>query len=404
MERLLREKGHSVLVFSTRDPRNRKSLQSPFYVEKIDYNRSDIPLRQKVKFALRLIYSFDAARKMDALLQNEKPDIAHLHNFCHQISPSILPVLRKHGVPIVHTLHDLKLACPNYWMLSPRGICEKCRGNRYYNAILQRCVKGSLSFSVLNCLEAYLHKVTRIYDIIDLYISPSNFCKEKLSSFGVNGRRIRVLPNFLELEDKPPTSSRGYMLYCGRLLKEKGLLTLLKAVRAVPHAQLVIAGSGPQDTPIRNYIRQNKMSNVQLVGFVTGHRRTQLMQQASFFVVPSECYENCSLSVLEAFSFGKPVVASRIGGIPEQVKPGFTGLLFEPGDPDDLRDRIRHLISHPQDVSRMGNNARKTAEEAYSPEVHYHKLMEIYQEAIALRRRTIAGRRTSSVPRTNTGR
>ncbi len=323
-------------------------------------------------------------------MQSERPDIAHLHNFCHQISPSILPVLRKRGVPIVHTLHDLKLACPNYWMLSSDGICERCKGGRYYNAILQRCVKDSLSFSVLNCIETYLHKAIRIYDIIDLLISPSEFVKSKLMSFGVDGRRIRVAPNFLELEEAPSQTPGRHALYCARLMKEKGVLTLVKAVEPEQDIRLVIAGSGPEEGSIRRYIREKRIGNIQLVGFVSGDEKTRLMREASFSVVPSECYENCSLSVLEAFSHGKPVVASRIGGIPEQVKHGFNGLLFEPGNVRDLREKIRYLVSHPEEVSRMGTNARKTAEKVYSPEVHYRNLMKIYDDAIAANRRKTA--------------
>jgi len=398
LEKLLKKKGHSVLVFSTRDPRNKESAQSRFFMEKIDYNRPDLPLTQKVKFGLRLLYSFDAARKMDALLREVKPDIAHLHNICHQISPSILPVLKKHGVPVVQTLHDLKLACPSYRMLAPDGICERCEGNRYYHAILQRCAKDSVAFSALNCLEAYFHKAIRIYDLIDLYISPSRFNKEKLTSFGVDGKRIRVLPNFVELDQMPSFRSDKYVLFCGRLGSEKGLLTLVKAVQWEPSVKLVIAGSGSEELPIRRYTQRKRIANVELVGFVAGGKKRELMRNASFLVVPSEWYENCSLSVLEAFANGKAVVGANIGGIPEQVKPGFNGLLFESGNVEDLREKIRYLASHPQEVSRMGRNARQIAEELYSPEAYYQKLMYIYGEATAICHRRIARKSTGRSP------
>jgi len=352
---------------------------------------------------LRLLYSFDAARKIDSLLQNEQPDIAHLHNFCHQISPSILPVLRRHGIPIVQTLHDLKRVCPNYTMLSANGICEKCRGGRYYNALLQRCVKDSLGFSSLNCLEAYFHKAIGIYDIIDLYIAPSEFYKEKLISFGVDGRRIRVLPNFVSLDRKPSPDSRGYIFYGGRLGRHKGLLTLVKAVEGDDSIRLVLAGSGPEEPTIRRYLRDKQIGNVELVGFVEGERRARLMRGASFFVIPSECYENCPLLILEAFASGKPVVAASIGGIPELVRAGFNGLLFQPGSSSRLAERIRYLVSNPQEVTRMGRNARKTAEELYSPGVHYQKLMRIYEEVTVIHRRKMARKtKPSLLPRMET--
>lgn len=359
-------------------------------MDKIDYNRSDIPLRQKVTFGSRLLYSFDAARKLDALLQKEQPDIAHLHNICHQISPSILPVLRRHGIPIVQTVHDLKRVCPSYRMLSAKGICERCRGGRFYHAIFQRCAKGSVSFSALNCLEAYFHQAIRIYDIIDLSICPSVFYKDKLVSFGVDARRLEVLPNFVTLQQTPPANSRAYVLYCGQLGKQKGVLTLVRAFERLPSTRLLLAGSGPEEPTIRRYIQARQMRNVELVGFVKGERRARLMREASFFVLPSEWYENCPLVVLEAFAYAKPVVAARIGGVPEQVKDGFNGLLFEPGNASQLREKIRYLDSHPEEVARMGSNARKTAERLYSPEVHYRKLMEIYERVIGRHRRKTA--------------
>lgn len=382
VEELLKKKGHSVSIFSTRDPRNKECAQSRFFVEKIDYNRRDIPLGQKVRFGARLLYSFDAARKMDALLQEVKPDIAHLHNICHQISPSILPVLKRHGVPIVQTLHDFKLVCPSYRMLSPEGICERCYGNRYYNVIRQRCVKGSLAFSVLLCLEAYFHRAIRIYDRVDLFIASSQFYKDKLVSFGVDARRIRVLPNFVQPDERPSYRSDGYALFCGRLGSEKGVLTLVKAAERAPDIRLIIAGSGSEESAIRQYLTAKKMRNVELVGFVSGQAKRELMRGACFFVVPSEWYENCSLSIHEAIAYGKPVVGARIGGIPEQVKSGYNGLLFEPRNAEDLRDKMQYLVSHPEEVSRMGRNARKTADEMYGPEIMYEKLMEIYREAM----------------------
>ena len=387
VEELLKKKGHSVSIFSTRDPRNKECAQSRFFVEKIDYNRRDIPLGQKVRFGARLLYSFDAARKMDALLKKVKPDVAHLHNICHQISPSILPVLKRHGVPIVQTLHDFKLVCPSYRMLSPEGICERCYGNRYYNVIRQRCVKGSLAFSVLLCLEAYFHRAIRIYDRVDLFIASSQFYKDKLVSFGVDARRIRVLPNFVQPDERPSYRSDGYALFCGRLGSEKGVLTLVKAAERAPDIRLIIAGSGSEESAIRQYLTAKKMRNVELVGFVSGQAKRELMRGACFFVVPSEWYENCSLSIHEAIAYGKPVVGARIGGIPEQVKSGYNGLLFEPGNAEDLRDKMQYLVSHPEEVSRMGRNARKTADEMYGPEIMYEKLMEIYREAMERQRR-----------------
>lgn len=401
VEALLKKKGHSVSVFSTRDPRNKPCPEARFFVEKVDYNRRDISFERKVRFGARLLYSFDAAKKMDALLREVKPDIAHLHNICHQISPSILPVLKRHGVPIVQTLHDFKLICPSYRMLSPEGICERCHGGRYYNVIRQRCVKGSLAFSLLLCLEAYLHRAIRSYDRVDLFIASSQFYRDKLVSFGVDGRRIRVLPNFVQPDEEPSCEeargstpscrapnhpqdahATGYALYCGRLGSEKGVLTLVKAAEGAPNLRVVIAGSGSEEAVVRQYLNAKRVRNVELAGFVSGDAKKELIRGAAFFVVPSEWYENCSLSIHEAFAYGKPVVGARIGGIPEQVKPGYNGLLFEPGYATDLREKMLYLVSHRDALLEMARNARKTADEVYAPEMLYDKLLQIYREAM----------------------
>jgi glycosyltransferase involved in cell wall biosynthesis len=175
------------------------------------------------------------------------------------------------------------------------------------------------------------------------------------------------------------------------LAKHKGIFTLLRAVEGCDPLRLVLAGSGPEERPIRRHLQEKNMVNVDLAGFVTGARKAQLMREASFLVLASEWYENCPLVVMEAFANGKPVVASDIGGIPEQVTHGFNGLLFEPGNASELRERLLHLLSHPDEITRMGRNARKTAEELYSPQHHYRRLMGVYEEAIRRNRRRAAG-------------
>jgi glycosyltransferase involved in cell wall biosynthesis len=159
--------------------------------------------------------------------------------------------------------------------------------------------------------------------------------------------------------------------------------------------KLRLAGSGPEEPALRRFLSENRMTNVQLLGFVAGKEREKLMQGASFFVLPSEWYENCPLVVLEAFAYGKPVIAARIGGIPELVKPGYNGLLFEPGNASELREKIRFLLSNPREALRMGENARKTAEKEYSPQVHYRNLMAIYEEVIAKQGRLAPNKKPS---------
>lgn len=380
--RLLEKQGHRVVFFSMAHERNECSEYEKYFVSKVDYDKTGF--RNALSCSGRLLYSFEARKKIEALIAAEKPDIAHLHNIYHQISPSILHSLRKFHIPVVMTLHDYKISCAQYLMMAQGRPCEACINNTYYHCFLKNCIGGSHLRSLLNTIEMVVHhKILRIYDTIDCFISPSTFLKAEVEKMGFRGKNIMVLPNVLRIEDYSPAYStpQGSILYFGRLSKEKGLLTLLEAAKGLKKIRFKIIGEGPLQPALEAKIREEKIDNVSLPGYKTAEVLKNEIRESSFVILPSEWYENNPRSLIEAFALAKPVIGARIGGIPELVIDGKTGLTFEPGNAPDLRSKIQDLLDHPVKIEEMGRNARAFVEQELSIQKYYKKLMEIYELA-----------------------
>ena len=369
--------GIKVIDFSMHDPRNFLSEYSSYFVSHIDYHAAN-GFRDKVKNALKFIHSPEAVRKIRALIQKEKPDLAHLHNIYHQLTPSIIHPLKEHGVKVVLTLHDGKLICPTYLMLDRElKPCLECRGRYFYKPFFKNCANSRLQ-SLLLMVEAYWHKFFKSYDKVDLFISPSRFLAEVVSQ-RIPREKIMVLRNGIDLEEYRPTyEDGGYVLYFGRLSREKGVETLLKAHREVAgEIPLKIVGTGPIEAELKA-----KYPKAEFLGYRAGEELKSLVARASFVVVPSECYENCPMTVLEAMALGKPIIASRIGGIPELVEDGKTGLFFEAGNVEELKEKMLSLWRDRELRDEMGRAAREKAEREFSLERHCEELLRIYKKLL----------------------
>jgi len=376
--RILEEHGHRVIPFAMRDERNRQTPYGKFFVDHVEFNQ-DHSIAEKLAIVSRVVYFRQARRRLERLLRAEQIDIAHLHNIAHQISPSILDSLRRHGIPVVQTLHDYKLICPTYNLLASGRICERCHGGRYYHTIGQRCNKGSLSASMLNAVEMYTHRALRIYQRgIDRFISPSHFLRRKLQADGVS-TPIFYLPNAVELAQYQPADGQGdYCVYFGRLSPEKGVRTLITAVAGCPQLRLKIVGDGLQREELEAYCRARRLANVEFLGSQYGEELKSIVREALFVVIPSEWYENCPYVILESFALGKPVVGSNLGGIPELITHGRDGFLFASGDSEDLKDKLERLADDEETRIRMGRNARQKVEQRFNLASHYEQLMEAY--------------------------
>ncbi len=392
-ESMLRAGGHRVIPFAMQDERNRPTPYARYFVDHVEFNQKH-SLSGRVRIVPRVIYFRQARRKLERLLRTEPVDVAHLHNIAHQLSPSMLDSLRKFAVPVVQTLHDYKLICPTYTMLSRGQICQRCGRGSYYHAVSQRCNKGSLPASLLNVVEMYAHRALRIYQRgVDAYIVPSRFLRQKLRQGGVVGTPMYYLPNAIDLAHyRPHYDGMDYCVYFGRLSSEKGVSTLIRAMKGLPDFRLLIIGDGLQRGELEDLARDQRMTNVEFLGPLYGDDLVDLVSHSLFVVLPSQCFENCPFVVLEAFALGKPVVGSDLGGIPELISPGREGFLFRPGDVQDLMARMRYLFHHRQEAIKMGKNARQRVVQNHNRQAHYGRLIDIYESVLGRRE----GRRTGA--------
>ncbi|HVP37002.1 MAG TPA: glycosyltransferase [Terriglobales bacterium] len=379
----LESMGNRVAVFSMQDEKNLSTPYSRYFVCNVDYNGSS-SIVDKAKMTLNMIYSLEAKKKMEMLLEEEKPDLAHLHNIYHQISPSILPVLKKKGIPVVMTLHDFKLLCPNYTFLNKGESCERCEGKYFYKAVLHKCVKDSYWKSLVCSLEMYFHRFLKIYrDCVDAFIVLSEFSREKMIRYGIPEDKLFLLPNYIELPSNGKEKPLGeYVLFLGRLSEKNGISTLIQAMVKAKEVPLTIAGEGELLPDLKNYVREKKLENVTFAGFLNGAKLEQTLENSLFIVFPAICYHNCPMSVLESFAFSKSVIGSNLGSIPELIEDGINGFLFEPKNVEELSEKIRYLYYHPLLAEKMGMAAREKVEEKYSEEEYYKKLLGLYQGLI----------------------
>lgn len=383
--RELKALGHTPIPFSMEHPDNLESEYSAYFVSNVDYNTKQSRGGRLIREAVNLLYSREAKRNIRRLIADTRPDIAHAHNIYHQLSPSILTALRGAGIPTVLTLHDSKLLCANMLFLTHGRICEKCRGRRFHHAVLNKCVKDSIASSLLCCVEETIHRWTAIYEKnVDLFLTPSRFLKDKLVQHGrLDADRIEVLPNYADTRTIVPSCGPGsFGLFIGRIEPLKGVMTLLKACSRIPDFEIRLAGKGPLLEEGERFCREHGLTKVKFVGFLGRDELTGMLRECGFVVLPSECYENCPMTVLEAHASGKPVVASRIGGIPELVSHESDGLLFEPGDADALGAAMRRLIEDPDAAVEMGRKGRAKVERSYSIDAYMKSLLAIYDRVL----------------------
>jgi len=388
LTRLLESHGHTVIPFSMQSERNLPSPYEDYFVPNVEYTGALSPGR-RIAVALRTIDYPRARRNMERLIADTRPDVVHAHNVYHQLSYAPLRAARRRGLPVVLTAHDYKLVCPNNSFLSDYAVCEKCGGRSFYRAFLQRCAKGRLADSFVLMCEAYFNR--RLFDVmrcIDRVITPSRFMRDKFVEHGLPPDRIVHHVNTLDLEAYAPRfGGDGYALYLGRLAREKGVATLLRAIRRAPGVPVKILGEGEQKDELLRLVAEERIADVAFLGHRSGPELLDTIRAASFVVVPSECYENCPYAVLESFALGKPVVGARIGGIPELIEDGANGYLFAPANAEDLADKIRALASDEERVRAFGRAARAKVEREFDPQDHYRFILGVYEDLLNRRRR-----------------
>lgn len=363
--RLFEINGNKVGVFAMDHPENLHSDFSKYFVSRVDFEKGSIS--NKLKGAFRVFWSFEAKRKIAKLLDEFQPDVVHIHNIYHQISPSILPEIKKRGIPIVMTVHDWKMICPNYLLNCEEPYCKKCVAGKYWHCVLKKCVKNSLVKSLIAVLGICFHRWLEIYEKnVDLYIAPSRFVKNILVQAGFPEKKIKVLAHFIEAEilDNVQTSSGdGYALYFGRISKEKNVHELIDIFKDLP-MKLVLAGNKEDGFEIPRH------ENIKYVGFKNNVDLRKLTRNSNFVVSASRLAETFGLVALEAISAEKPFVGYEVGGYGEMIENGVNGYLAK--NEKEFRGKILEYAS-----GETPNFKFQT--EKFSPKRYYGEIIDIFQ-------------------------
>lgn len=379
LARLLESRGHSVAAFGLKGDIP-EGLAAPVLMEPMDFpgllERGGPAAALKVLG--RTIYSPAARALMDRAIEEQRPGIVHLQNIHHHLTPSVITAAAARGVPVVWTLHDYTVICPNGNLWSNGSVCEQCRSVRFHRAVVNRCKRDSTLASAVAALETSAHRVMGLFKSVRLFIAPSRFLMEKVREFGFFGDRLAHLDNFVPAAPRETTPPGGSLLFVGRLIEEKGIATLLRAADRC-EVPLVVAGDGPLRPLVEEACRRNP--RVSWAGHVGTRQLEELRSKALAVVIPSEWYENQPLAALEAFAAGRPVIASNLGALPELIGHEERGVLFAPGDPVSLAAAATRLAGQPELARAMGAAGAAIVRERFSPDRHYEGLMALYRRA-----------------------
>lgn len=382
---LLRKAGHEVFVFSMRDPGNESSPDSAGFVSRVDFE-AGAGLLESARATSRVLYSFEARRRLRQLIRRVKPAVVHHHNIAHHLSPSVVDAAAAEGTPQVQTLHDYKLLCPVYVLMRDGRVCEECRGGRFEPVLRHRCNRGSLARSAVNYVEMTFHESRGTYRKMDCFICPSSFQRETVHRFGWPESQTAFVPHFVRTAGVPVSEGRARCGgYLGRLSHEKGLISLIEALRiASPRLpsgwEFLVAGEGPQRASLE---RAAAGLPVRFLGRVSGPALEAFWGAVRFTVMPSLWYEVRPIALHEAFARGKAAIGSSLGSIPELVREGETGLLAPPGDAASWAGALERAYADPARMLELGRNARRFAETELTPERHLEALLGVYRRAAA---------------------
>jgi len=373
---LLGRAGHEVVPFAMRHPDNLPSVWEtrwPPWLEVVG-----APRAAQLRRLPEAIWSRRAADALVSLLRDVRPDVAHLHHVHRHLTPSVLGPLRAAGVPVVWTVHDYELVCPNAHLYVDGAACERCRGHRYHEAIRHRCRRGDRWQSVSVAVEKWLHAAAGIWSKVDRFLCPSRFLLERLRAFGVPAERLRHHPNFVP--ERPAAEGVGEgVLYAGRLAPEKGVEDLVRAARELPDVRFTLIGDGP----LRASLTAQAPANVRLLGHVPPAAVPGHIAAARIVVVPSSWPENDPYAVLEAQMIGRPVVACAVGGVPEQIRDGVDGLLVPPHAPGALARSLGALAADSGRCAELGSLACARVRKDRSAVAWLTALEETYAELVS---------------------
>jgi glycosyltransferase involved in cell wall biosynthesis len=381
--RVLQENNHTVAYFSPNDS-DVVSEWKPYFPDVVDYKG-----KNKLKSIIGIkdmIYSTKTKDKFKQLLNDFKPDIVHVFAIYIRLTPSILDACREYGVPVVMSCNDYKHICPSYKLYRNGHLCEDCKGGKFYNAIINRCAKDSLMYSTASALEAYVHNSMDIYrKNISMFLFASEFMAKKTEEFwGEETFKWDMLKNPFESKKyQLSTEYEDYCLYFGRLIDEKGVDVLIKAMSHIPQCKLKIVGNGPDEDALKKLVKELGINSIEFCGPKWGEELDSILKKSRFVVVPSLWHENFPYVILQSFAFGKAVIGSNRGGIPELVSAGEHGYIYEATDDIELSEKIKMLWESPEIAVSMGKSAKYYMDENFNDEKFYKNIMRIYNKVLS---------------------
>lgn len=398
------ERGHETALFSMDHGSPSAFTGRSYRIPFVNFKDPNAGLLQKVKMAAHALYSRSARRAMGNCIADFSPDLAHIRGIYHHLSPSVLWELKRRAIPVLYHVNDFKILCPTYNFVARGKTCDSCRRGAFYHVVTEGCYAGPCSSAIVLAAEAYLHKWLRTYQTcVDLFLAPSEFVRGELIANGLPAERIQVLPHFQPLpDDAQLRNDEGYVLYFGRLSAEKGVDDLLHALVRVPHIPVIIAGDGPVRSRLESQARELNLNRVLFAGMVHGAQLRKLIAGCTFSLFPSHAYETLGKSILESYSYAKPVIASDLGSRRELVENGVTGLLYNPGDRDQLAHSIGFLFDRPDLSDKMGAAGRARVKSKHDPGQHLGKLFDIYSR-LTFSRKFLSFSSAPKFPRTRQG-
>jgi len=390
---LLRNSGNEVIPFSTTYKENYKTDYDEYFAEYIGLGGEDnVDLKNKLIAVSRIFYNIEAQNKISKLFDATNPDLLWGFGVHRHLSPSIFIEAKRRKIPVIHRLSDYAIICPDSRLTKgDNSNCHEllCPLKGYHNAVKYSCVRQandsnpskdpSLAASLVGAAELFFHHNFKLYrNNVSKFIAPSNFLRNTMIRAGIAEDKIAHVPIFINpVEYEPEYVSEGYLLYFGRLSREKGLPLLLEVMKTLKNLKLVLVGDGPQRNELEALKQQQNIDNVEFLGKKHGEELKNIIKKSQAVIVPSTWYENSPNVLLESYALGKPVIGANIGGIPEYVEEGVTGVLYKHDDIEELKEKINYLMTNPHLCKEMGHNARRLTEEVYNPEAHFEKVMKV---------------------------
>lgn len=370
--------GHEVEYFGMYDEKNIVGNSKALYTQNMDFHARKL---ERFLYPLKIIYSFEAKRKIMQVIDDFKPDIVHMNNINFQLTPSIIYGIKKKGIPLVQTVHDYQMICPNhlFYNFVKNISCEECIKGSYTSCIKYKCIHGSVAKSIVGAIEGKLYYLLKAYKMVDLFICPSKFLEKKLlSARGYYKGKTKAIHNFIDKEKFANDNRRedSYIVFIGRFSKEKGIENIAGVAKLLPEYNFILAGSGPDEGLLKD------IENIRLAGFLGGDELTELMGNAKVLLLPSVWYENCPLSILEALCMGVPVVTMNSGGMAELVKDGVTGTLVNDSTPEGIALKLKETIENEDYYRKLRENCKKERENILSVETYAELLIEEYKKLI----------------------